>query len=98
MSVINAYEDCYDAARQSGFDEGVKLYQDIQKLPMTIISQIEEELVKHAIHFKITYKVSVADSIALGLAKSRNATLVTADHHEFDPIEKANDLKFSWIR
>jgi predicted nucleic acid-binding protein len=98
ISIINVYEVCYDAARVSGFEEGVKLYQEIQTLPMIIVREIEEEAMKHAMHFKINYQVSVADSIALGLAKSKGATLVTADHHELDPIDQAKELKFYWIR
>jgi PIN domain nuclease of toxin-antitoxin system len=51
-----------------------------------------------AAHYKNTYKVSLADSIALGLARLHKAHLVTSDHHEFDPIEAAADAKFLWIR
>lgn len=98
ISMINVYEVCYDAARVSGFDEGVNVYQEILTLPLVVIREISEEIMKQAIHFKITYNVSVADSIALGLAKSKKATLVTADHHEFDPICRAKELKFLWIR
>jgi uncharacterized protein len=98
MSIINVYEVCYDSARVAGFNEGLRLYQEIKKLPITIMREIEDDVLTHAIHFKITYQVSVADSIALGLAKSRKATLVTSDHHEFDPVAAANELSFSWIR
>lgn len=54
--------------------------------------------VKAAIFFKISYAVSVADTMALGLAKVKNAALVTTDHHEFDPIDQAKALTFYWIR
>lgn len=92
MSIINVYEVCYDAARASGLGEGMALYQKIKTLPLDIIREFDDQMLKHAISFKIT------DAIALGLAKTRNAILVTADHHEFDPIDQANALDFHWIR
>ena len=49
-------------------------------------------------YFKINYKISVADSIALGLARTSQATLVSGDHHEFDIIDNAKELNFLWIR
>ena len=50
------------------------------------------------IYFKVNYKVSVADSFALGLAKENRAIMVSSDHHEFDIIENSKELEFSWIR
>lgn len=50
------------------------------------------------VYLKKNYKVSLADSIALGFAKENQARLVTSDHHEFDPIDEAGDAKFLWIR
>ncbi len=44
------------------------------------------------------FNVSVADSVALGLAKLKGASLVTTDHHEFDPIEEAGEMRFHWLR
>lgn len=98
MSVINIYEVCYDAAKSSGIDEGIKLYHEIRKLPISIVRKIGENVLKEAVGFKIGYKLSVADSFALGLAKVNNVMLVTADHHEFDIVEKAKALEFYWLR
>ncbi len=98
MSIINIYEVCYDAAKMRCLEDGMKVYQEIKLLPLTIIREVGEDTMKEAIHFKVNYKVSVADSIALGLAKVNNAVMVTADHHEFDVIAQAGELEFHWIR
>ncbi|RLC13954.1 MAG: type II toxin-antitoxin system VapC family toxin [Deltaproteobacteria bacterium] len=99
MSVVNVYEVCYDAAKTSGVKEGIGLYEDIRQLPVTIIRKIGKNVIKEAVYFKVNYKISVADSIALGVARTNHAILVTADHHEFDEIEKAEEeLDFYWIR
>ncbi len=99
MSIINVYEVCYDAAKLSGVEAGVKLFEEIQQFPIQIINVISKELLKEeAMDFKTRYKISVADSFALGLARANQATLVSGDHHEFDAIEKAGELHFYWIR
>jgi hypothetical protein len=47
---------------------------------------------------KSSYKISLADSIALAEASISNGMLITADHHEFDTIEMNERLLFFWIR
>ncbi len=98
MSVINVYEVCYDAAKISGIEDGIRIYDEIQQMPIKIIKVIGKDLLRQAMYFKANYKISVADSFALGLAKLNQAVLVSGDHHEFDVIEKAAELKFHWIR
>jgi predicted nucleic acid-binding protein len=53
---------------------------------------------KEAARFKLAFKMSVADSFALATAKLEDVTLITADHHEFDPIDEAGEIEFLWIR
>jgi len=99
MAMVNVYEICYDAARQKGIDQAMHVYQQkIQPLPVQLVHTIDEAMLRQAIYFKTTYAVSVADALALGLAKSKQAILVTADHHECDVIDQAHDLSFCWIR
>ncbi len=98
MSIVNVYEVCYDAAKISGTEQGLKMYKEIQQLPLKIIKVIGKDLLKEAIYFKVNYKISVADSFALGLAKENRAIMVSSDHHEFDIIENSKELEFSWIR
>jgi hypothetical protein len=47
---------------------------------------------------RLHYRVSLADSVALGLAQQHNAHLVSSDHHEFDPIDEDGKARFQWIR
>jgi len=48
--------------------------------------------------FKSKYKISLADSIAIAESKINNGSLVTADHHEIEPIEKAEKINITWFR
>jgi len=53
---------------------------------------------REARRLKIKYKMSVADSIALGEASILGASILTSDHREFDPVEQSETIKFTWIR
>ena len=98
ISIINVFEICYDAARRSGYDDGIQMFEEIKKLPVTIVFEISQNVMEQAVYFKTNFKVSVADSIALGLTKAKEASIVTSDHHEFDCIDEAKEFKFSWFR
>ena len=62
------------------------------------IDKLKDNVFKEAGRLKATYKISLADSIVLAEAKTRGAKILTADHHEFDPINKDLEVSFYWIR
>lgn len=99
MSSVNILEVCYDCMRYTGNQEdGHKILSTIKKLPIQIVSELSDEILLTSAKFKSIHKISLADSIALGLSKVKNAQLVTADHHEFDILEKTGLAQFKWIR
>jgi predicted nucleic acid-binding protein len=63
-----------------------------------MISWQENVAFTQAGRLKATYKISLADSIALAQAIVVNGSLLTCDHHEFDAIEGKESLNFHWIR
>jgi len=71
---------------------------DVEQLPIEICRQCSDKLLKQAAFLKINEKVSLADSFALGLAKLKNAKLVSTDHHEFDIIDQKGLSEFYWLR
>lgn len=98
MHVINLYEVYYDCWKITGKEKAQELLTEITKLPINIERRISNLLLSEAGYFKVNEKVSLADSIALGLAKMKNAFVISSDHHEFDVIERKNLMKFCWIR
>lgn len=98
VSAINLYEIYYDAVRRSSPDKANELLHDLYSLPITIVQAVDELLMQEAGYFKATYRISLADSIALGLARQLQANLVTSDHHEFDAIDQSGDITFFWLR
>ena len=98
IASVNLAEVLYDAARRGGPAVVPSMLADIRSLPLEIVDRIDEALLLQVVDFKSHGRISLADAFALGLAVSRHARLVTADHHEFDAIEQAGLVEFEWIR
>jgi predicted nucleic acid-binding protein len=98
MHKLNLLEVYYDIYRRSGESAAKLLLDEIKNNPVTIVSEISDELFNEAGRLKATYSVSIADTFALALAKINDAQLITSDHHEFDILEKCKEAKFLWIR
>ena len=95
---VNLYEVYYDALRHTSAEKAEELLTDLYALPITVIENVDRPLIRLAAHFKTTYRMSVADSFALALTTQLNASLISTDHHEFDDVEKSDEVKFFWLR
>ena len=97
VASVNIYEVYYDCLRR---DEQTarQLVDDVYQLPLMVIETIDRTLMQAAGSFKANYRVSLADSVALGLTRQLSARLVSTDHHEFDPIELVGTVQFKWLR
>ena len=99
MASINLLEICYDMARRTGsLGEASHFYRLVTSWPIHIVDVLDEPLLIAAASFKMRGRLSLADAVALGLAKIKQAKLVTSDHHEFDTLEQAGLAEFEWIR
>ncbi|MCL1997442.1 MAG: PIN domain-containing protein [Turicibacter sp.] len=98
MHSLNLLEVYYGFYRALDQEEAAKMLNAAEQLPMTINPKITTEMLKEAGRLKATYKVSLADSIALAQAAVLGAKLLTADHHELDIVEQKEPIKFLWVR
>lgn len=98
MNKINLLEVYYEVYRKQGKVEADNLIKVISSSPIKINNYFGTKIFKEAGRLKGTFKISLADSMALAEAKVKNAKLVTADHHEFDMLEEKKELDFFWIR
>ena len=98
MNKLNLLEVYYDLLRTYGKDRPDEVLEEIRQLPIKFYSELTDEIFFEAGRLKTTYKISVADSIALAQAITINGTIVTADHHEFDVIEEKESIIIHWIR
>jgi len=98
MNGINLLEVYYDVYRMAGRKKAHEELIMIKKLPFTIASELSDDVFLEAGRLKASYRISLADSIALAEASVSGGLLLTADHHEFDVIEKQESIRFHWIR
>jgi len=98
MNKLNLLEVYYDAYRSLGREWAAQMLMGLRKMPITVNSDITDEIFLEAGRLKATYKISLADSIALAQASTSDGILLTSDHHEFDVVEKNEKIKFGWIR
>ncbi len=62
ISIINVFEICYDAAKRSGYDVGIQIFEEIKQLPIKIIFEIKQNVVEKAVYFKTNFKTNQAES------------------------------------
>ena len=98
MNRLNLLEVYYGCLREYGKEKTDELFKKITESPIQVISEFSDAVFEEAGRLKATYRISLADSVALAEACVHNGTLVTSDHHEFDVIEQNESIHFLWIR
>ena len=98
MHKLNLLEVYYDLSRSYGKERADGFIADIKQSAVAINHEITDEIFEEAGRLKASYKISLADSFALAQAIVSGGILVTCDHHEFDVIEKKENVDFAWIR
>jgi PIN domain nuclease of toxin-antitoxin system len=97
MHAINLYEVYYDTYRQQpGLAHLVPEFA--KKAGIEIFQRTDHRLMEEAAILKTSFQMSLADSVACGLARKLGATLLTADQHEFGEVEKVGVVKIKFIR
>lgn len=99
MTATNLLEVAYDAVRTTGKPEAAREIIDaISQLPIHIRWHMDSYMIETAARLKTSFRISLADSVALANAVSQSAPLATSDHHEFEPLVVANAARIIWIR
>lgn len=94
---INLLEVFYGFYHAKGKEYAEKVLKNVTKSIIST-SEFDKTLFAEAGRLKASYKISLADSIALAQAIVTGGELLTADHHEFDVIEGKEPIRFHWIR
>jgi len=98
MSIVNLLEIYYGVFRDIGQNKAEEVLNEILSLPIEVISELSFDALREAGRLKANYKMSLADSVALGVASVSRFSIATADHHEMDVVEQNEPIKFLWIR
>jgi predicted nucleic acid-binding protein len=98
INKINLLEVYYDVIKAYNDQEADKMLEIVKKMPIKIIVELKDEVFKKAGQLKSKYKISIADSIAIAESIINNGALITADHHEIEPVEIAEKINITWFR
>jgi PIN domain nuclease of toxin-antitoxin system len=98
MSKINLLEVYYHMLKNHSEQEADKMLKTVREMPIEVITELDDAVLKKAGYFKSRYKMSLADSVALAESVLRNSELVSSDHHEFGPVEQHENVKIKWFR
>ena len=98
MNVVNLLEVYYGIRRELGQELADKVLSSVKSKSIKIIETNTEDISIEAGRLKSTYRISLADSLALTESSLSGAMLITSDHHEFDVIEAAENISLNWFR
>jgi predicted nucleic acid-binding protein len=99
MNAANLIEVYYDRIRVAGTEKADAIIQNIyDTYPITIIETLNPAIVREAAYLKAIGKMSFADTILIATASYIDATVVTCDHTELEPVERQGKIPFHWIR
>ncbi|HEX4965806.1 MAG TPA: type II toxin-antitoxin system VapC family toxin [Thermoanaerobaculia bacterium] len=99
LHAVNLCEVYYDGIRRGDTSDAARLEKLLTKSGFDIETMVPQPLWESVGRLKATHRrVSLADCFALAFALLENATLVTSDHHEFDPIAATGICPIQFIR
>ena len=99
MNAINFYEAYYKKLQQEGQQVADAIRDTAADLAISVLDVFPAAgVMEESARLKASYRISLADSIAVGTASVLGFTLVTADHHELDRVEQNETISFHWIR
>ncbi len=99
IHAINACEVYHDIYRRGGEEDASALEEILATTGIELVETIPSTLWRTAGKLKAEWRrISLADCLAIALALLENATLLTSDHHELDPIAQAAICPIRFIR
>lgn len=93
VHALNLCEVYYDCLRCYGAVQADNLVDRLAEAGLSICSDMDVMLWKHAGHLKARGRISLADCFAIALTERENAVLLTSDRHEFEPLLAVEGFK-----
>jgi len=98
MHMANLGEVYYDMVKRNDIVTAKETYEEIKQLPIRFEDRMSDHMVYKIGEVKTSFRISYADAFAVAQTMLSNAELLTTDHKEFEPLEKAGILKMKWLR
>ena len=98
MHKINLLEIYYCFYKERGKDLADAMFNEVKECGIHIIDYISDMVFAEAGRLISEYRISLGDSLLLAQAYASGASVLTCDHHEFDPVNAKEQIVFEWIR
>ena len=98
MNKYNLLEVYYGYLKANGEEFAENILSIVENSCIHVYDVLTDVLFRCAATFKASYRMSLADAMALAQASVEPAILVTADHHEMDALCESSTIEFLWIR
>jgi PIN domain nuclease of toxin-antitoxin system len=98
INAINLLEVYYGYLRADGEAFAERQLAAVAGSCINVIEALSRDLLRRAGKLKISYRISLADSILIAQASIDAAIVVTSDHHELDAVDEKGISEFLWIR
>jgi predicted nucleic acid-binding protein len=99
MCNINLLEVYYGVLRDIGLEHAEEILESVRASSVRVVGALDDgNIFREAGRIKASYKLSLADAVAIAYASSEHCVLVTSDHHEMDAVEQNEEIEFFWIR
>jgi len=98
MNAYNLLEVYYGFYRAFGKHLADAMARKLHASKIAIVSELDSAVFAEAGRLKASYKMSLADAVALAQTIVVSGALLTSDHHEFDAVEANEHINFIWIR
>jgi uncharacterized protein with PIN domain len=99
IHAVNLCEVYYDAIRKTDVPTARQDMATLLAGGLTLRSDLDTAFWQRVGELKVSPgRLSLADCFALALAQGTGGTLVTSDHHEFDPVVPLNLCPILFIR
>ena len=96
---LNLCEVYYDFYRSNGETAARDAVRDVLALGVQLRSDLSIDFWQMAGALKATVRrISLADCFAVALAQATGGSVLTSDHHEFDPLAEVGVCSVTFIR
>lgn len=98
IHAVNLLEIYYGFERMKDAAYAERILDLLAKAGVATRGDFDRDFLKDASHLKTLYKMSLADTFAVALARRLGVELISTDHHELDALAVAGVCRITFIR
>lgn len=98
IHAVNVLEVFYGFERANGTAYAERILALMDKAQIQTRGDFDRDFLRDASGLKTTYRMSLADTFAVALARRLGVPLLSSDHHELDPVNAAGVCPILFIR